>query len=216
MCLLIKHVSQMKYCSAKKWMVVSLGSIKIWFFFFNVLCITPYRLWVPYNTFTFLPQPASLHGSILCLALWLGCNHFLSLAFLLEIWEKQDWERGGKHDKLENSIVSRSPARKINMHQSLTSGISFPLGQTGLRQHMPTLFCPLMFQWLREVKVAQSCPTLCDLMGCSPWNSPGQNTEVGNLSLLKWIFLTQKLNQGLLHCRRILYQLSYQESPLVA
>ena len=28
------------------------------------------------------------------------------------------------------------------------------------------------------------------------------------------MFLTQELNQGLLHCRRILYQLSYQGSPL--
>ena len=43
----------------------------------------------------------------------------------------------------------------------------------------------------------------------SPWNSPGQNTGVGSLSLLQGIFLTQELNQGLLHCRWILYQLSY-------
>ena len=26
----------------------------------------------------------------------------------------------------------------------------------------------------------------------SPWNSPGQNTGVGNLSLLQWIFPTQE------------------------
>ena len=44
----------------------------------------------------------------------------------------------------------------------------------------------------------------------SPWNSPGQNTGVGSLSLLQGIFLTQELNQGLLHCRWILYQLSHQ------
>ena len=35
----------------------------------------------------------------------------------------------------------------------------------------------------------------------------------GSLSLLQWIFLTQELNQGLLHCRQILYQLSHQGSP---
>ncbi|KAB0365339.1 hypothetical protein FD754_009495, partial [Muntiacus muntjak] len=35
-----------------------------------------------------------------------------------------------------------------------------------------------------------------------------------NLSLLQGIFPTQKLNQGLLHCRRILYQLSYQGKEL--
>ena len=39
-----------------------------------------------------------------------------------------------------------------------------------------------------------------------------KNTEVGSLSLLQRIFLTQELNQGLLHCRWILYQLSYQGS----
>ena len=37
-----------------------------------------------------------------------------------------------------------------------------------------------------------------------------QNTGVGSLSLLQWIFLTQESNQDLLHCRWILYQLSYQ------
>ena len=47
----------------------------------------------------------------------------------------------------------------------------------------------------------------------SPWNSPGQNTGVGGLSLLQGIFPTQGSNPGLLHCRRILYQLSHQGSP---
>ena len=35
------------------------------------------------------------------------------------------------------------------------------------------------------------------------------NTGVGSLSLLQRILLTQELNWGLLHCRQILYQLSY-------
>ena len=46
----------------------------------------------------------------------------------------------------------------------------------------------------------------------SPWNSPGQNTGVGSLSLLQGIFPAQGLNWGLLHFRQILYQLSYQGS----
>ena len=41
----------------------------------------------------------------------------------------------------------------------------------------------------------------------SPWNSPGQNTGVGSLSLLQGIILTQGSNPGLPHCRQILYQL---------
>ena len=35
----------------------------------------------------------------------------------------------------------------------------------------------------------------------------------GYLSLLQWIFLTQESNRGLLLCKRILYQLTYQGSP---
>ena len=50
---------------------------------------------------------------------------------------------------------------------------------------------------------------------CSPWNSPGQNTGVGCHALLQGIFPTQGLNTGLLHCRRILYQLSHKGSPRI-
>ena len=51
-----------------------------------------------------------------------------------------------------------------------------------------------------------------------PAEPPGKpkNTGVGNLSLLQQIFLTQESNQDFLHCRWILYQLSYQESLMYA
>ena len=49
----------------------------------------------------------------------------------------------------------------------------------------------------------------------SLWNSPGQNTGMGSLSLLQGIFPTQGSNPGLLHCRWILYQLSHQRSPRI-
>ena len=108
-----------------------------------------------------------------------------------------------------------------------------------------------------KVKVAQSCPTLCNSMfytvhgilqarilewvafpffrrssqsrvwtqvSCiagsfffffKPSEAPGKsmNAGVGRLSLLQWIFLTQKLNWGLLHCGKVLYQLSDQRIP---
>ena len=47
----------------------------------------------------------------------------------------------------------------------------------------------------------------------SPWNSPGQNTGVGSLSLLQGIFPTQGSNPGIPHHRQIPYQLSHQGSP---
>ena len=47
----------------------------------------------------------------------------------------------------------------------------------------------------------------------SPWNSLGQNTRVGGLSLLQGIFPTQRLNPHFPHCRWILFQLSHKGSP---
>ena len=48
------------------------------------------------------------------------------------------------------------------------------------------------------------------------YEPPGRpkNPEEGSLSLFQVIFPTQESNQGLLHCRRILYQLSYQGSKI--
>ena len=67
-----------------------------------------------------------------------------------------------------------------------------------------------------KVKVAQSCPTLCNPYGLySPWNSPGQNTGIGRLSFLQEIFPTPGSNPGLPQCRWILYQLSHKGSPRI-
>ena len=49
-----------------------------------------------------------------------------------------------------------------------------------------------------------------------PFEQPGKpkNTGMDSLSFLQEIFPTQESNQSLLHCRRILHQLSYQGSPI--
>ena len=68
---------------------------------------------------------------------------------------------------------------------------------------------------------AQISPTLCDPMHCSPpgcsvyGDSPGRNTIVGFHAIFQEIFPTQTSNRNLLHCRQILYQLSYQGSPMM-
>ena len=49
-----------------------------------------------------------------------------------------------------------------------------------------------------------------------PWDSPGKNTGVGCHFLLQRIFLTQESNPGLLHCRQLIYQLSYKGSICIA
>ena len=64
-------------------------------------------------------------------------------------------------------------------------------------------------------------PTLCGPMNCSPpgssvhWGSPGKNARVGCRALLQGIFPTKGSYPVLLHCRRILYGLSYQGSPWI-
>ena len=58
-------------------------------------------------------------------------------------------------------------------------------------------------------------PTLqADSLPAEPQEKP-KNTGVGNLFLRQQSFPTQELNWGLLHCRQILYQLSYQGSPFI-
>ena len=47
------------------------------------------------------------------------------------------------------------------------------------------------------------------------WNSPGQNSGMGSLSLLQGIFPTQGSNPGLPHFRQILYQLSHKGNPRI-
>ena len=79
----------------------------------------------------------------------------------------------------------------------------------------------ITFPFSSTVSCAQSCPTLCDPMEeglrppnrlLCPWNFPGINTRVACNFLLQGIFLIQGFNPCLLcllHCRWILYPLSY-------
>ena len=68
------------------------------------------------------------------------------------------------------------------------------------------------FPFLKRSSQPRSPALQANSLPAEPQGKP-KNTGVGNLSLLQRIFPTQKSNWGLLHCRRILYQLSYQGSP---
>ena len=63
---------------------------------------------------------------------------------------------------------------------------------------------------------SESCSVVSDSLWppgiYSPWNSPGQNTGMGSLSLLQGFFPSQGSNLGLPHCSQILYQLSHKGS----
>ena len=77
--------------------------------------------------------------------------------------------------------------------------------------------------WIYASKVSVSLPVMPDSLlphGLQPtrlfcpWDFPGKRTGVGCHFLLQMIFPTQGSNPGFLHCRQILYQLSYKESPV--
>ena len=60
--------------------------------------------------------------------------------------------------------------------------------------------------------ISDSCdPMDCSPPGSCPCDSPGKNTAVGCHFLLQWSFLIQGSNPDLLHCRQILYHLSYKK-----
>ena len=93
-----------------------------------------------------------------------------------------------------------------------------------LRPHAQEIVQARILEWvavpfsrdLPNLEIEPRSPTLqVDSLPTEPPGKP-EKTGVGSLSLLQQIFLTQGLNQGLLHCKRILYPLSYQGNPNVS
>ena len=69
--------------------------------------------------------------------------------------------------------------------------------QIGKGIHQGCLLSPCLFNFYAEWKV-KVCVWLCDPRDYSPWNSSGQNTGVGKLTLLQGLFQTQGSNPCLL------------------
>ena len=109
-----------------------------------------------------------------------------------------------------------------------TQALSFLYGPTRISIHDYWKTIPLtrqtfvgkvmplhLIRCLKSESRSVSCDSLQPHELRSPWNYPAQNTRVGMCSLLQLIFPTQGLNPGLLHCGRVLYQLSHQGSPRI-
>ena len=74
--------------------------------------------------------------------------------------------------------------------------------------------CPTFLEVKVEIKVVQSCQTLCDPMDYTVHRILHDRIlEWVASSLLQGIFPTQGSNPGLPYCRRILYQLSPPGKP---
>ena len=84
-----------------------------------------------------------------------------------------------------------------------------PRNQTGVSCTVGGFFTNCAIRELIPINESESHSVVSDSLQLhglySPWNSPGQNTGVGSLSLFQGIFPIQGSNPGLPHCRQILY-----------
>ena len=111
---------------------------------------------------------------------------------------------------LSHSVVSDS----LRPHELYPARLVCPRGFFR-QEYWSELPCPLPGD-LPNSGIKPKSPSLqTDSLPAEPQGKP-KSTGVGNLSLLQLIFLTQESNRGLLHCRQILYQLSYQGSDQIS
>ena len=99
----------------------------------------------------------------------------------------------------------------ISVNKRMNDWCSKPL-RLKKAYYVASLWWQLMFNKVKSESRSVVSDSLWPHGLYSSWNSPGQNTGVGSLSLLQGIFPTQGLNPGLLCCWQILYQLSHQEA----
>ena len=97
-----------------------------------------------------------------------------------------------------------------------------PTNEAGLKAQAPSPFALGRLKSSPPKVIStqsESCSVMSDYLQTlelySPWNSPGQNTGVGSLSLLQGLFPTQGLNPGLPHCMQILYHVNHRGSPRI-
>ena len=108
---------------------------------------------------------------------------------------------------LSHSVVSDSLGLRVLQFTRLLCPWGF-----SRREYWSGLPCPPPGDLPNPGIEPRSSALQADSLPSEPSRKP-KNTGVGSLSLLQGIFLTWESNRGLLHCRQILYQLSYQGNP---
>ena len=116
---------------------------------------------------------------------------------------------------LESKVLTTGLPGKVKVTQSCPT-LCNPMDHTIHGNLQARILEWVAFPFSRESSQprdqTQVPPFQADSLPAEPQGKP-RNTGVGSLSLLQWIFLTQESNQGLLHYRQILHQLSSQGSP---
>ena len=120
-----------------------------------------------------------------------------------------------EHGKLLLLIITHEVSQSQSESRSVVSDSLRPHGLYSLEFSRPEYWSGQPFPSpgdLPNPGIEPRSPTLqVDSLPAEPQGKP-KNIGVGSLSFLQQIFLTQESNRGLLHCRLILYQLTYQGS----
>ena len=106
--------------------------------------------------------------------------------------------------------------RRGGLHKDLKAVALIPPSQSSQVESSRYLFLLILYGFfyltykvlMKWSEVTQSCLTLCDPMDCSLRGSSVHG-------IFQEIFLTQRLNPGLPHCRQTLYRLSHQGSKVL-
>ena len=128
----------------------------------------------------------------------------------------------GREDPLEKEMAAHSSilawripwTEEPSGLQSMGSQGSGMTSRLNHHHHHPSRDDETKWKW-KSLTCVWVSDTLWSHGLYSSWNSLGQNTGVGSLSLLQGIFPTQGWNPGLPLCRQIFYQLSNQGSPRI-
>ena len=110
-----------------------------------------------------------------------------------------------------HSVVSNSLGPYVLYSPWNSPGQNTGAGRLSLLQARILEWVDFPFSRLRNLPnlgIEPRSPASRDSLPAEPQGKP-KNTGLGSLSLLQGNFPTQALNRGLLHCRQILYQLSY-------
>ena len=139
-----------------------------------------------------------------------------------DVWVESNNTKGHKHARKKTKTLSRSDGSVCVL--SHFSHVQLFVTPWTVARQAPLSMGILQARILERVaspppgdcsnsEIEPRSPTL--QVDSLPSEPPGKfkDTGVGSLSLLQGISPTQETNQGLQHCRQILYQLSYQGSP---
>ena len=185
--------------------------LSLWQITYLVTCHLTTRVWLSSHQF-----PSPTHGCCVflfySLSLWKLIVTFNALLRrrILSSAVKEKWHT---NIFMFLSCVWKSLSCVQLFATPWTAACQTPLSMKFSRQeYWSGLLCPPP-EDLPNPDIKPRSPALqADSLLTEPPGKP-KNTGAGSLSLLQGIFPTQGLKPGLPHCRQILYQLSYEESP---